>query len=389
MLAFYWRVNNYESEEIVMDLSHKERVNRAISFLKPDRIPCDFAAVPEVWQKLGDYFGVQDREKIMEYLDIDCRVVSYDSFCQHPSISASEVNDNASMERSSTGGMWRMVEQDGSSRDIWGAHRRKVVHKYGSYDELASYPLEDAQSFEDLNRYDWPQPEWWDFSDLRKSIDALNINTLYNIRYRVGSVFETAWSLYGFEKFLTDLAMRPQWPLKIMEHVAQVHFANLKVVLETAADKIDIVYFYDDVASQNSLLISPQMYKDYIQPFHHEIIDISKNYGKPVMLHCCGSIYPLIEEFIEMGLSIINPIQPNALNMNPERLADEFGGRIAFHGGIDIQQLLPSGTPAEVEEQVKFNSQVLGKNGGYILAGSHHIQADTPVENILAMYDVH
>ena len=154
-------------------------------------------------------------------------------------------------------------------------------------------------------------------------------------------------------------------------------------------NQIDIVYFYDDVASQNSLLISPQMYKDYIQPFHREIIDISKNYGKPVMLHCCGSIYPLIEEFIEMGLSILNPIQPNALNMNPEILADEFGGRIAFHGGIDIQQLLPLGTPAEVEEQVKFNSRVLGKNGGYILAGSHHIQADTPVENILAMYDVH
>jgi len=130
------------------------------------------------------------------------------------------------------------------------------------------------------------------------------------------------------------------------------------------------------------------MYKDYIQTFHQEIINISKKYGKPVMMHCCGSVYPLIEEFIEMGLAILNPIQPIARNMNPEKLAEEFSCRIAFHGGVDIQQLLPSGTPAEVKEQVKFNSRILGEKGGYILAGSHHIQADTPIENILAMYNV-
>lgn len=370
------------------DYSHKDRVNQAISFLKPDRTPRDFAAVPEVWHKLGDYFGVHDRGKILQYLDTDCRVVSYDSFCQHPSISSSDVDENASMERSSIGGMWRKLEPDGSTRDIWGAHRRKVLHKYGAYDEFVSYPLENAQSLDDLNRYDWPQPQWWDFSGLRLAIDALNKKVVYNIRYRVGSVFETAWSLYGFENLLTDLAMRPQWPLNIMEHVAKVHLTNLKVVLEMAADQIDIVYFYDDIASQNSLLISPQMYKDYIQPYHSEIINISKKYGKPVMMHCCGSIYPLIEEFIEMGLAILNPIQPIAMNMNPEKLADEFSGRIAFHGGIDIQQLLPSGTPSEVEEQVEYNSRVLGKNGGYIMAGSHHIQADTPIKNILAMYNV-
>lgn len=370
------------------DYSHKDRVNQAISFLKPDRTPRDFAAVPEVWHKLGDYFGVHDRGKILQYLDTDCRVVSYDSFCQHPSISSSDVDENASMERSSIGGMWRKLEPDGSTRDIWGAHRQKVLHKYGAYDEFVSYPLENAQSLDDLNRYDWPQPQWWDFSGLRLAIDALNKKVVYNIRYRVGSVFETAWSLYGFENFLTDLAMRPQWPLNIMEHVAKVHLTNLKVVLEMAADQIDIVYFYDDIASQNSLLISPQMYKDYIQPYHSEIINISKKYGKPVMMHCCGSIYPLIEEFIEMGLAILNPIQPIAMNMNPEKLADEFSGRIAFHGGIDIQQLLPSGTPSEVEEQVEYNSRVLGKNGGYIMAGSHHIQADTPIKNILAMYNV-
>lgn len=370
------------------DYSHRNRVNQAISFQKPDRTPRDFAAVPEVWQKLGDFFGVQDREKILEFLDIDCRIVSYDSFCQNPSLPSIDVDDNASMERSSTGGMWRRLEPDGSNRDIWGAHRRKVVNNYGAYDEFVTYPLEDAKNLADLKKYDWPQPEWWDFSDLRSVIDELNKKNIYNIRYRVGSVFETAWSLYGFEKFLLDLALQPQLPLYIMEQVAKVHINNLKTILDLAADQIDIIYFYDDIASQNALMISPQMYKDYIQTYHQEIINISKKYGKPVMMHCCGSIYPLIEEFIKMGLSILNPIQPIAKNMNPEKLANEFGGRITFHGGIDIQKLLPFGTPTEVGEQVGFISGVLSKNGGFIMSGSHHIQADTPVENILAMYNV-
>lgn len=370
------------------DYSHRNRVNQAISFQKPDRTPRDFAAVPEVWQKLGDFFGVQDREKILEFLDIDCRIVSYDSFCQNPSLPSIDVDDNASMERSSTGGMWRRLEPDGSNRDIWGTHRRKVVNNYGAYDEFVTYPLEDAKNLADLKKYDWPQPEWWDFSDLRSVIDELNKKNIYNIRYRVGSVFETAWSLYGFEKFLLDLALQPQLPLYIMEQVAKVHINNLKTILDLAADQIDIIYFYDDIASQNALMISPQMYKDYIQTYHQEIINISKKYGKPVMMHCCGSIYPLIEEFIKMGLSILNPIQPIAKNMNPEKLANEFGGRITFHGGIDIQKLLPFGTPTEVREQVGFISGVLSKNGGFIMSGSHHIQADTPVENILAMYNV-
>lgn len=371
------------------DYSHRNRVNQAISFQKPDRTPRDFAAVPEVWQKLGDFFGVQDREKILEFLDIDCRIVSYDSFCQNPSLSSIDVDDKASMERSSTGGMWRRLEPDGSNRDIWGAHRRKVVNNYGAYDEFVTYPLEDSKNLADLKKYDWPQPEWWDFSDLRSVIDELNKKNIYNIRYRVGSVFETAWSLYGFEKFLLDLALQPQLPLYIMKQVAKVHINNLKTILEIAADKIDIIYFYDDIASQNALMISPQMYKDYIQTFHQEIINISKKYDKPVMMHCCGSIYPLIEEFIEMGLSILNPIQPIAKNMNPEKLVSEFGGRITFHGGIDIQKLLPFGTPIEVKEQVDFISGVYGENGGFIMSGSHHIQADTPIENILAMYNVY
>lgn len=370
------------------DTSHKDRVNKAITFQKPDRTPRDFAAVPEIWKKLGEHFGTANRNKILACLDVDCRIVSYDSFCQHPSVDSTQVNADASMERSSVGGMWRKVEPDGSNWDIWGAHRRRVPHKYGAYDEFASFPLENARSVDDLKKYEWPQPDWWRFDNLVSYINELNDNAVYSIRYRIGSVFETSWSLYNFEKFLLDLALHPEMPRYVMERIAEVHIKNLDAVLRLACDLIDIVYFYDDIASQDSLLLSPQMYEDLIQPYHQEIINVARSYGKPTMMHCCGAVYPMIDTFIEMGLTILNPIQPAAKNMNPEKLAEEFGGRIAFHGGIDIQSFLPTATLNQVVEKVKYTSEVLGSNGGYIMAGSHHIQADTPVDNILAMYDV-
>ena len=132
--------------------------------------------------------------------------------------------------------------------------------------------------------------------------------------------------------------------------------------------------------------MSPQMYGDYVQPFHQKLVDRASRYDKPTMMHCCGSVCPSMERLIDMGLRILNPIQPSAKNMHPEKLADAFGGRIAFHGGIDIQAFLPNATPQEVREKADYTSEILGKQGGYIMAGSHHIQADTPLDNVLAMY---
>jgi uroporphyrinogen decarboxylase len=370
------------------DTSHRDRVNRAIRFQKPDRTPRDFAAVPEVWESLARQFATRDRSEILRRLGVDCRIVSYDSFCRHPDIPPQRVDMGVSQERSSTGGMWRAVEADGSNRDIWGARRRTVPNAFGSLDQIVSYPLETALGLEDLQRYQWPEPDWWDFSGLRETIRSLNDAGVNAIRYRVGSVFETAWSLYGMERFLLELALEPEKPQYIMERIAEVHMENLHRVLETAGDLIDIVYFYDDLASQNGLLVSPKLYGRYIQPFHQRLIDLARKFGKPAMMHSCGSVYALIPRLIDMGLTILNPVQPFARAMDPEKLAVEFGGRIVFHGGIDVQRFLPRATPAEVCETVGRVSELLGRQGGYIRAGSHHIQADTPLANILAMYSV-
>jgi len=367
-------------------IKHKDRVNQALAFHRPDQTPRDFAAAPEVWRKLGEHFGTQDRKAILKKLDIDCRIISYDSFCEPPGISNDEIDLNASSERSSIGGMWRRTEPDRSNRDIWGAHRKKVRTAWGLLDQLASFPLQEAKSLADLKRYRWPQPDWWNFQHLRQTIENLDESETYHIRYRVGSVFETAWSLYGFERFLLDLTSNRALPVYIMERIAEVHVENLRRVLEIAGDLIDMVYFYDDVSSQEGLLMSPATYRREIQPFHERLIELAKKHRKPVMLHCCGSVYPLIDHFITLGVNVLNPIQPSARDMQPAKLAQEFGGRIAFHGGIDVEHLLPHATCQEVQDIVGYTRELLGSKGGYILSGSHHIPAEVSVENVLAMY---
>jgi uroporphyrinogen decarboxylase len=367
-------------------LSSRERVKCALRFEKPDRTPRDFAAAPAVWQRLSEHFQTTDRDAILRRLGVDCRVVSYDSFCRCPDVDEPAVDMQASLERSSTGGMWRRVEPDGSNRDIWGAHRRRITDGFAEHEHFASHPLAQAESVEDLKRYRWPSPDWWDFGGLAECIQRLNEQGPVHVRYRVGSVFETAWSLAGFEKFLLDLACQPELPCYIMERITEVHLENFRQVLETAGDGIDMVYFYDDIGTTTALLISPETYERCIQPFHQRLIDLAAGHGKPVMLHSCGAVHDMIPRWIDMGLNVLNPIQPLARSMDPERLAADFGGRIAFHGGIDIQELLPKGRPDEVRERVARVSEILGAHGGYIMAGSHHIQADAPLENVLAMY---
>jgi uroporphyrinogen decarboxylase len=128
------------------------------------------------------------------------------------------------------------------------------------------------------------------------------------------------------------------------------------------------------------------MWKNTVAARHKKLFSIAKKHNKAVMYHCCGNVMPLIDELIEIGVDVLNPLQPLAINTDYKTLKKRFGSKITFHGGIDIQQLLPNGTVQQVKETVEQAKEYLGAEGGYILAPAHHIQADTPIENILAIY---
>jgi uroporphyrinogen decarboxylase len=383
-------------------ITPRQRVQTALRHQEPDRTPVDFLATPEVWDKLithfhpdpanegaSEYFS-SNREAVLQKLEVDCRLVSYDMFCAPP-----ESNTKAgatidwweSLARSTPNRMWRQNLPDGSSYDIWGHHTRTVANPTGRYEEYVSWPLKTVTSLDELKGYSWPTPDWWDFSCLPEAIHKMDPKGIRSLRFRAGTVFESAWQLRGMEEFLTDMAMTPEIPVYIMERITEVIVENIRRALALAGDDIDVVYFYDDMGAQNGPLISKNMWRRLIKPFHQRIIDVTRQAGKLVMYHTDGAVLSLIPEFLDIGVDILDPIQPTAKDMVPERLKAEFGDRLAFHGGVDIVGTLPLGTPEDVRNEVRQRVQMLSANGGYILSSSHHIQSDTPLENVLAMYE--
>lgn len=392
-------LNSVQNNKII--ISPKDRVLCALRHEEPDRMPVDFLATPEIWDRLVDHFHpdvsaiesgeffTPEREAVLRALDVDCRLLSYDTFCNPPKSTlkpGAKVDWWESLARSTPNRMWRQEAPDHTFFDIWGHHTRTVQNTTGNYEEYASWPLADASSVEELSRFAWPEPDWWDFSTLREAAQKVNPDHRHHLRFRSGTVFEGAWQLRGLEQFMVDLATDPDIAAYIMDRMTEIIVENTRRVLETAGDQIDMIYFYDDVGAQENLMISKAMWRRMIRPRHEKIIAMAKSFGKSVMYHCDGAIYGLVDELINMGIDVLDPIQPNAKNMDPGRLKQEFGGRLSFHGGIDIVHTLPHGTLEQVAAEVRDRVNVLGENGGYILSSAHHIQSDTPLENVVEMY---
>jgi len=340
----------------------RERVLAALSHKVTDRVPLDFWAVPETWAKLKEYFKTDDEEVVLQNLGIDIRQFQPDY----------------------TGEV--LTLDDGSYFDPMGVHRIKVKNRFSEYEEYASAPLGFAKTVEDLERYErWPDIEKFDFASLSNKIG--DAHEKYYIKLETGGLFELSWALRGYEQFMMDMVLNPEIPHAIMSRLTDFYCEYVKRALENAGDKIDMIYTYDDVASQNGLLMSKDMWKEFIQPYHKKLNRTIKSYGKTIMYHSCGAVYTLIEDLIDLPIDVLNPLQPLAAGMDMEEIKRNFGGRLCFHGAIDIQFLLPKGSRQEVAETVKKTIRILGAGGGYILSSAHYIQADTPVENIITMYE--
>jgi uroporphyrinogen decarboxylase len=339
----------------------------AIDHRETDRVPFDFWAVPEVWAALRDYLGVESDEQVLRLLGVDCRMVAPDYIGPAP-----------------------RVQPDGTYFDAWGTHRRAVANDFSVYDEYAGFPLAHAQTVADVESWPgWPDPEHWNTHSLKDKILALNREGPFHIRYEVGGIFEWSWGLYGLDRFLVDLKRRPEVPCAIMDCFTELYIANVTRVLAAADGLMDMVYTYDDVGMQNGLMMSPDMWRAFILPRHQRLNAAIRRASDTVkiMYHSCGAVYPLIGAFAdEMGIDVLNPLQPRAAGMDLARIKREFGARLAFHGGVDIQHTLPYGSPEAVRAEVRARCRVLGEGGGYICASAHYIQADTPLENILALY---
>ena len=346
-------------------MTPQARVEMALDHRQPDRVPFDFWGVPEVCDALRFHLGVETHEDVLRLLGVDCRLVAPDYMGPAP-----------------------RVQPDGTYYDAWGTHRRSISNEFSTYDEYAGHPLAAAQSVSDVETWDgWARPEHWDLSTLQGKIRDLQRETEYHIRYEVGGIFEWSWALRGMERFLLDLLEQPEIPCAIMDCFTDIYIANVTGVLEAADGLVDMVYTYDDIGTQRGLMISQRMWRQYILPQHQRLNRAIRRFPVRIMYHSCGAVYPLIAAFADdMGIDVLNPLQPRAAGMDLASIKREYGRQLSFHGAVDIQHTLPYGTPEEVQTEARHLCRLLGKGGGYICAPAHHIQADTPIQNIIALY---
>jgi uroporphyrinogen decarboxylase len=191
----------------------------------------------------------------------------------------------------------------------------------------------------------------------------------------------------GYAASLEDLIVAPDFVEAFLERYLDFWTRLTKAALQALGGLVDLAMVGDDLGTQQGPLLSPALYRRLIKPFHARMVQTIKRFGKPVLLHSCGSVAAFIPDLIDAGFDALNPVQVSARDMDSARLKREFGAQLTFWGGIDTQRVLPRGTPAEVRDEVRRRIADLGPGGGYVLAAVHNIQAEVPVENIVAMWE--
>ena len=369
------------------DMTSRERVLCALSHAEPDRVPLvlgisNASILAVALERLGGFLGIHDpvkfqpgrprvpmvKEEILLGLGIDVRPI-FDK----PPKSLLHIDETADVYT-----------------DEWGVVRKKIGTGIQAYYEMIHHPLENA-TIDDLDSYPWPDPEDPDrVKGLREEARHLRRSTPFAV---VGcpdltNIFELAWYLRGVERFLIDLIDNKEFAHALLRKLLELHKARLEVFFDEVEEYLDMIHVSDDLAAQTSLLISPRTYREMIKPYQAEYFAFIKEHTKAkILYHCCGNIYPLIGDLIEIGIDILNPIQVSAGEMRETaKLKSEFGSQLAFCGGIDTQSVLSSGTPDDVRAEVRRLIQDLAPRGGYLLAAVHNIQNDVPAQNILTMF---
>ncbi len=372
-------------------MTSRERVLAALEHREPDRVPVDLWLTAEAYRNLRSYLGMPVKETYppgSTTWSMDCRAEL--DLVERLGVDIVRIGSRP------PGGKGLTWLPDGTCVDEWGVRRRKVEFKTGTYLEIIDPPLKDA-TIEDLNDYPWPDPhDPAVVEGLREQARFIRENTPYAIhaQFGRGGIYEQAKYLRGEEQLYMDCAMNPEFVLALHEKLCQIEMEFNRVGIEAIGEYVDILRLSpEDLGTQTSTQLSPRMHEEMVRPFFKRSFGEAKrllqekNPRGKIQYHSCGAIYPLMRGLIDDGMDIFDPLQLRCKDFEPARLKADFGSDITFLGGIDVQQTLPLGTPAEVREEVRVRIKEMAPGGGYILASSHRLQPDIPPANVLAMYE--
>ena len=370
------------------ELTSRERVRLALSHREADRVPLDFGGTDYTsisrgaMMRLSAEAGLAECRALFSETSQACIVGADARRALHGDIAAVTFVDNGGMRPRPLGG--------DLYRDEWGLTWRRIDHGGGVYGyEITRHPLADASDPSEIENHDWPDfTQASIYAGLRDQVEQLR-GTDYALAgsYAMGSLFGVFWYLRGMDHFFMDLVMNPELAHVLMSRSTEILQQKMVRFLEQTGDALDVFCLCGDLGTQQSLLISPELFREMIKPYLKDAITKARSYtDAKILYHTCGNVYPLVEDLIDCGVDILNPVQVSAVGMDPARLKQEFGDRLVFWGGIDTQHVLPEGSETDVEAEVRLRIEQMGGGGGYVVAPVHNIQNDVPPRNILALY---
>lgn len=376
-----------------MTMTSRERVLAAINHEEPDRVPIVLGVSNATGIKMKTYQGIKNRigvEAPDEYI------------YAWPELGTAKI-DEATMKRlhSDVRGVRDLEPASALKRnrertphsdciDSWGSGQKEVDPGYW-YPGV--HPIPDATAIEDIENY----PGWPDMSDPTR-VAHVKERARQLAEQNEFAILATPWLLFPFERahamqgmdvFMLNMAMDPDFAKALLTKITEVCKELMGPFLAELGDNVDIIKIGDDLGTQESLLISPNMYREILKPLHADFISFIKERTKAkVFFHTDGDVVPLIDDFVEIGVDILNPIQTSAGKMaDLPMLKKRFGKNIVLCGAIDTHEVLPHGSPEQVRQEVKRVMEILGPGGGYMIASVHTIMTDVPPENVLAMVD--
>ncbi len=366
-------------------MTSKERVMAALNHEEADRVPLDIGGINNtcmheiVEKQVKEALHLEDHGSMIKAIDQGV-VVPDQSIVEYFGVDTCSIYINETRPWVDNG--------DGTFTDMWGLGRK--LNPDGYYYNMVSHPLEDAEEVEDLDAYQFPEPTEYMVEGLRERMEANRDKCCILEGLREPMFGLPSW-LRRNQNYYMDLLANEELSDALHEKILAYYKKLVDFLMERLGDGIDIVKFADDMGTQNSLLMSPEVYRKRVKPYQAALYGyVKEKYHKKILLHSCGAIRPIIGDLIEIGVDALNPVQISAAGMDPEGLKKEFGDRLTFWGGgIDTQHVLTEASPETVKEHVKRNLGIFKPHGGYVFAQVHNIQPGTPVKNILAMYEAY
>ncbi len=339
-------------------MSPKERWLAVMQRQLPDRLPMDYWATPEANDRLMAHLGCADERALYDRLHID-RVITASPTYIGPAVAY--------------------------GYDIFGCRHQEVDYGGGTYSECVSNPLAAYNSVQEIKRqYTWPDPDWYDYTAIPQQLEGWQD---YPVRGGGSEPFLIYKKLRGQEQAFIDLIENPEIVHYCLDKLFDLAYENSRRIYEQIPGQVTLSYIAEDMGAQEGLMFSLNHIRHFLLPRMQRMIHLAHQADAYAFFHSDGAIREVLCDMVDLEIDLLNPIQWRCKGMERIALKRDFGEHVIFHGGIDNQYTLAFGSVEQVRQEVRDNLRILGLDGGYILAPCHNIQAISPPENIVALYE--